>query len=51
MNQSSWSGLSDYVYHWDQNDWDRLFGYRHAFDEPFVAVIVSILVSPSPPRP
>jgi hypothetical protein len=28
---------------WDQNTWDRLFGYRHALDEPAVAVIVSAL--------
>jgi hypothetical protein len=28
---------------WNQETWDRLFGYRNAFDEPVVAVIVSIL--------
>ncbi len=28
---------------WDPNTWDRLFGYRHAFDEPAVAVNVSAL--------
>ena len=28
---------------WNQETWDRLFGYRHAFDEPVVVVIVSIL--------
>jgi phosphatidate cytidylyltransferase len=26
-----------------QNTWDRLFGYRHAFDEPVVVLIVCIL--------
>jgi phosphatidate cytidylyltransferase len=27
----------------NQETWDRLFGYRHAFDEPAVVVIVGIL--------
>ncbi|HKI18559.1 MAG TPA: phosphatidate cytidylyltransferase, partial [Isosphaeraceae bacterium] len=27
----------------NQNTWDRLFGYRHAFDEPVVVLIVSVL--------
>jgi phosphatidate cytidylyltransferase len=27
----------------NQTTWDRLFGFRHAFDEPVVVVIVSIL--------
>jgi phosphatidate cytidylyltransferase len=27
----------------NQNTWDRLFGYRHAFDEPVVVLIVCIL--------
>jgi len=26
-----------------QNTWDRLFGYRHAFDEPLVVLVVCIL--------
>jgi hypothetical protein len=26
-----------------QETWDRLFGYRHAFDEPAVVVIVGFL--------
>ena len=28
---------------WDQHTWDRLFGYRHAFDERAVVLIVLIL--------
>jgi phosphatidate cytidylyltransferase len=43
MSQSLWIRLTDYFPHWDQKDWDRLFGYQHAFDERFVVVIVSIL--------
>ncbi len=43
MSQSRQLRLSEYFPQWDQQDWDRLFGFRHAFDEPFVAVIVSIL--------
>src|SRR5271167_4511152 len=27
-----------------QSTWDRLFGYRHAFDEPLVVLVVCILV-------
>jgi phosphatidate cytidylyltransferase len=27
----------------NQQAWDRLFGYRHAFDEPVVVLIVSVL--------
>ena len=43
MNQKIWDRLSGYLPVWDQKTWDRLFGYGHAFDEPAVAVIVSIL--------
>ncbi len=35
--------LSAYLPAWDQKTCARLFGYRHAFDEPVVIVIVSIL--------
>ena len=35
--------LSAYLPAWDQKTSPRLFGYRHAFDEPVVVVIVSIL--------
>ncbi len=40
---NAWKRLSGYLPVWDQKTWDRLFGYRHAFDEPVVTVIVLIL--------
>lgn len=42
-NQNTWDRLSAYLPAWDHTTWDRLFGYRHAFFEPAVVVIVSIL--------
>ncbi len=45
MNQSISNRLSGYLPEWDQQTWDRLFGYRHAFDDRVVAVIVSILAA------
>jgi phosphatidate cytidylyltransferase len=42
-SQNIWNWLSGYLPAWEQATWDRLFGYRHAFDEPVVVVIVSIL--------
>ena len=43
MNERLWNWLSDYFPHWSEDDWDRLFGYQHAFEEPFTLVILSIL--------
>ena len=43
MSQSRSYRLSAYFPHGTSKTWDRLFGFRHAFDEPFVVVIVSIL--------
>jgi phosphatidate cytidylyltransferase len=43
MNQNTWDRLSAYLPGWDQKTWVRLFGFQHAFDEPVVVVIVSIL--------